>query len=384
MSKTDFRSADLPSDSVPPQGLDSWVREYIEQTLAKHGKAGERIPTKKELEAIASETVRAVVPKLGETIADRVITELPSRLPDIRADRALFEKVLRAEWGPALDILEALTQHFYHFGRDYLLAAVRDGSAKEDIKIQVIGRLHARAVRTATEVLRLLEAGLPDGAFARWRTLHELAMVALILSDHSSELADRYQLHETVRIRGAMREFEKHQAELGWPPVAEGEQSEADRKVKLLRDRFGKGFTSHDLGWIVGMIPLKRAGRPTFADIERAVGLEKLRPFFGWASESVHGGAHGLRSLGMPAYFGDVLYAGGSTSGLADPGQNAALSIAHFVGAVMKVSTTLESLAVAHSLVILAERCQDAFIQAHITVEEKTRGNVKAARSSGV
>ena len=47
--------------------------------------------------------------------------------------------------------------------------------------VSALTRLHARACQVASEVLVLLREGYADGAMARWRTLHELAVVAMYL-----------------------------------------------------------------------------------------------------------------------------------------------------------------------------------------------------------
>lgn len=289
----------------------------LEKSLIEQRGTGTEMLSDEQLDTIAEAIAFDVIPERGRAMADHITAVAPARLPAIRADRARFQETISGEWGTALDPLQVLVHEFYHFGRDLLIGAVKDGTAKSDRTIQVLGRLHARALRTATEVLCLLETGLADGAFGRWRTLHEIAMVALVLSDYGPELVERYQFHEAVRIQRALGEFANHHAALGWAPISDSERGAADTQVEQLRRRFGSVFT-RDFGWIAGIVPLQNAGRPSLADIERAVKLDTLRPLFGWASESIHGGPLGLRSLGMPAYAGDVLYAGGSTSGLAD------------------------------------------------------------------
>ena len=41
-------------------------------------------------------------------------------------------------------------------------------------------RLHGKAVLTAREVLTLLRNGYSSGAFARWRTLHEVRVMSCL------------------------------------------------------------------------------------------------------------------------------------------------------------------------------------------------------------
>ena len=64
--------------------------------------------------------------------------------------------------------------------------------ARQDQKFEALIRLHARAVRTASEVLILLRSGYSAAAFARWRTLHEIRIVLVVLADGNEELIRRY------------------------------------------------------------------------------------------------------------------------------------------------------------------------------------------------
>ena len=45
----------------------------------------------------------------------------------------------------------------------------------------VLWRLHARSCQITMEILALLKSGFADGAHARWRTLHEIAVTALFI-----------------------------------------------------------------------------------------------------------------------------------------------------------------------------------------------------------
>ncbi|NJM53745.1 MAG: hypothetical protein HC846_10380 [Blastocatellia bacterium] len=71
---------------------------------------------------------------------------------------------------------------------------------------EVLLSLYARACLVSSEILVLLKAGFPDGSHARWRTLHEIAVVAMFIEKHGKEVAERYLLHEYVEdYKGAMQ-----------------------------------------------------------------------------------------------------------------------------------------------------------------------------------
>jgi len=65
------------------------------------------------------------------------------------------------------------------------------------------------------EIAVLLRSGYADGAHARWRTLHEISVVAALLKEHGEELAERWWCHVAVEsLRGA-NQFNRYAHLLG-------------------------------------------------------------------------------------------------------------------------------------------------------------------------
>ena len=60
---------------------------------------------------------------------------------------------------------------------------------KQD-KVRVLLIRLVRACQVTDEIICLLENGFADGAMARWRTLHEIAVVAVVISQHGENLCD--------------------------------------------------------------------------------------------------------------------------------------------------------------------------------------------------
>jgi hypothetical protein len=351
--------------------LDDMFYEAMANAFAENGEE----PTEERIAEVTGEVIPKVVPELGEILIRQILRDAPSATEANRAERTRFYSVIQDSWGAAIDLLEVLVDCYYEFGRDRLVRLSPHSTGDRGIRHRVLGRLHARSVRTANEVLCLLKAGLADGAMGRWRTLHEISVVASVLATHAPELAERYLLHRQVRAQRAMRDYRRHQLALRLAPISAREQKVADRPVQRLVKRFGREF-EREYGWAFGHVKTTAKHGPTFADLERDAELDKFRPIFGWASDSVHGGPKGLLSLGVPTYAVDeFLYAAGSTSGLSDPGQNTALSIGHFVGAVVGEWASIESLTTAHAMMLLIHQCCGAFYSAHVEVERKTREN---------
>lgn len=65
---------------------------------------------------------------------------------------------------------------------------------KEEIQYRytVISQLHGRACQQFLEILCLLKAGFADGAFARWRSMYELCVIAQFIKQNDERVAKAY------------------------------------------------------------------------------------------------------------------------------------------------------------------------------------------------
>ncbi|MBV8754912.1 MAG: hypothetical protein JO328_18815 [Hyphomicrobiales bacterium] len=129
--------------------------------------------------------------------------------------------------------------------------------------LYVLTRLHARACQIAEEMICLLSNGFADGAMARWRTLHEIAAVSLLISEHGDELAERYIAHEIVETRRAALQYEQFRTRLGEEPLTPKELQKIEDVYSNTIERFGQEFRN-PRGW--ASKHLKKAN-PTIANI---------------------------------------------------------------------------------------------------------------------
>src|SRR5215207_4164959 len=91
-----------------------------------------------------------------------------------RAERAAFNLVLRQTWEPALDAYFRALRHVRDFGHELNSELFAELADQEPHLVHVMTQLHAKACLVALEIWALLDAGLSQGALARWRTLHEI------------------------------------------------------------------------------------------------------------------------------------------------------------------------------------------------------------------
>ena len=237
--------------------------------------------------------------------------------------RRRFERNLQKRWSPALNLYYAVYVACEEVGSEYADRNRATAVADRDFRFEALVRLHARACTVASEIFALLRTGHALGASARARTLHEIAVTGYVLAAGTVADAERYLLHEVAERWKRARQYQAVAARLGEEPLSSEKMAEIERSLDVLVDRFGSQFT-RPYGWAV---PIVGQPRPTFRDLENHVGLDHLRPYYQWFSESVHAGARAAHEIVQHRGPHAVLLAGASNAGLWDPAQVAMLSL---------------------------------------------------------
>jgi hypothetical protein len=169
-----------------------------------------------------------------------------------------------------------------------------------------------------------MKSGYADGAYARWRALHEMAVTAFFLVQHGADTPQRYLDHADVKRWHAAQEYQKHCQSLGYEPFSTEEMAELNAASDAVIDKYGSSFKS-DYGWAAQALG---DDRPTFSKIEANLDMSQWRPFFRLSCQSVHAGSEALFfSLAAPEQMEGMLLAGASDAGLADPGHQTAISL---------------------------------------------------------
>jgi hypothetical protein len=162
------------------------------------------------------------------------------------------------------------------------LLGVKDLIGGKDAKHHLLIGMHARMVFVATEISLLLQAGFPEGAAARSRTLYELAVKGLLITfDESSsqtELAERYYAAGLLR---------KHDAQ----------EAEQYQEVRIkARQLWGESFFARDNNvagdnWALPAMGKDFKGWVKFKDLEDALKMDKLRHLYIACNKAVHADA---------------------------------------------------------------------------------------------
>jgi Family of unknown function (DUF5677) len=307
--------------------------------------------------------------------SEPLVAELKRQAPEMLQEhaelRADFEESLASHWKHALDLYEMVMVACEEVGAEYNSGNSEAAEIEGDLVFEALVGLHALACRTASEVYALLRSGHPFGAMTRWRSLHENAVVAEVLSANGSGVAERFLLHQHLQNAKDARSYQEHCEALGYEPLSEEEFVEIQQAADDLKTRYGKEY-QRDYGWAAILTNDGRA--PSFRDLERMAGLEHLRPFYGWASHAVHPGSKGLQLNLLQRGEGSVRLAGPTNAFLADPGHGALQALLH-VTTVLLVhgrqgsAQHFEHLIVISALKRLVDEAGDAFLQAERDLE---------------
>ncbi len=324
-----------------------------------------RIPS---TESVNEEQLASLAQECISTFADQLLKHLvdehSSCLRDQRTDISGFRKRLNQRWGVPLDLFELLIALSTDAGANFNANSRPDASRKNNITFDVLTRLHARACQVASEVLVLLRHGFADGAHARWRSIHEISVVSYLIHKHGDCLAERYLLHDTVQRFKLARAHQDHYARIGDDPVPAEDIARLKAERDELVDRFGKSYGG-DYGWAADAI-----GRswPTIRDLEAHAGIDHMIPYYRMASDNVHANVHGSLyrlGLGLDQLGGEVLLAGPSDMGLADPGHSTAISLGQVTMSLVGIQQGLSSALIANVILKLQDRIGDEFLKVH-------------------
>ncbi|MDX2261527.1 MAG: DUF5677 domain-containing protein [Gemmatimonadales bacterium] len=282
---------------------------------------------------------------------------------EVRAVRQ-FEKRLNKRWARPLAELDIVVELAERLGEATWFRHAEANKTENAASVSAMVTLHSRAIRAAREIGVLLRAGYPEGALARWRTLHELVVTAAFIHGKGEECAERYLDHSCVDACRSLLQSEKvaEQYEGHRPP----EDTVAAWKEEYERAlaRYGDNFAS-DYGWAQPYLDAKKV---TFRLLEDAVDLASLRPPYRLASGHVHANRQAPWSdFSNPTNVGPL--SGPSNFGLAQPGEMTAKSLALVTMTVIMLQPTLDTLVGGYALAELAletgrrfDECEEALI----------------------
>ncbi|TPL08673.1 DUF5677 domain-containing protein [Mesorhizobium sp. B2-4-11] len=333
-----------------------------------------------------ADKISETLPDLIQTVAEAAAGKMLRRYErdwavwrdatDIQIDQ--FRCNLQARWGKGFDALGMLIELSRDIGTDFHRRASRSRSRRRVHLNKALFHLHVRAIQIASEIMVLMENGFADGAMARWRTLHEVACVAMVLDGGGEALAERYLAHEIVEAKKGLGQYQQCHTRLGYAPIAKGAAARIEKDYADATHRYGKEFGG-DYGWVAAHLGNPK---PNFSNIEDAAGRAMMRSHYKMASHNVHASTKGIayRLGSLDRRY--AVIAGASNVGFVEPGQNLALSLLHITMLLLPTSWTLDKIAQLIALNKLHDRVPRALAQAEraIARDEKKIREAAVAR----
>lgn len=277
-------------------------------------------------------------------------------LKEHRVVREAFQSEIQSIWGGALDKFEMLVSIAREVGNAVIDAIGHSMSEEIRFRSEALALLYGRACQTANEILVLLSAGFPDGAHARWRSLHEINVVMQLIGDGDEDVAERYLEHYGIDLFNEAKSAIEHGGNR-LTAIQPSEFAEIATARDALILRYGENFGA-PYGWASHLLG-KKAN--SFSDLEKLAAADYIRPFYKSASANVHASARGtLFRLGQPPDMGDLV-TGASTYGLARPAVGAAHSLTLSAVTFAQASESPDAMAYAMAMSKFAESASKEF-----------------------
>ena len=233
-------------------------------------------------------------------------------------------------WRRGFDLLQAFRHFCVEVGCLFQKEFCQYEQYRHDPLLGVLMRQHAYACRVTGEVEALLRGGYPDGALARWRSLHEIAVTSILIRRHGKDAAEDFIRCGWVEAIKGMEAYQETAAAMGREPYPDAEL-DAARKVRDQLVSANEALDSSS-GWA-----RRHVGGARFVKhLQKAAELGKWEHDYKWASQNVHATYRELGALlGMSEAAEDVLLAGPSDSGFAEPAHFSAIALAQTTSAFL-------------------------------------------------
>jgi hypothetical protein len=240
--------------------------------------------------------------------------------------RVTLESEIAATWGEAFDRFDLLVVVSQRALDQSNQALREDAVARHDVVYEALLPLAVRACQIGKEVRVLMGSGYAQAAQTRWRTSHEVHVVARLIEMHGIPLAERYLKHNIVikqKLSNATEGVFK-QSGLQMAPSLVQTIAEVGVDYAKLKQIYANEpkFFEGEYGWAAGIV-----GKADIVNLEKAAGLGDRRFAYRIASDSIHPNIAGAFAGSKGTSEGGTLMLGPSAEGMMEPGVSTALAL---------------------------------------------------------
>ncbi len=259
-----------------------------------------------------------VIELASKALIDDALSHEEETISKLILENDAFIKRNRDRWSLGFQKLYALKETSIQAGMNFQAQFLKYEQYKTDELLGVLLRQHAHACRITGEIIHLLEGGYPDAALARWRTLSEIVVTCLVIEKHGRDAAIDYIKHGTVKNAEGINEYQRTANKMG---VATFSKEEVDFANKQKQE-----ITEGDTSWNWAR---KYTGVAKMEKLREYVGLDKWSHNYKLASRNIHSDYFEMSCLyAMSEAKNDMLLVGQSNSGLTEPAQFTAITLA--------------------------------------------------------
>lgn len=326
-----------------------------------------------------SEIFNEAISEVTISTLEDLKSDLLNQLEFWRAADDTFEERLYEVWKKPLDLLEILIIIAIEGGSIYNEEMRPKAAQNNDYVFESLCRLHARACLVSREILNLMKGGYASGALSRWRTLHEIAVVGYFIKKHGNDIAERYLLYQHIDSYKAMLQHIEYAEYLQDSQYSEEEIKHVTEVRTHLINRFGKQYGNPN-GWATEVFN----GKPVkFANIEKEAGIDHLRPYYKLGSHSIHAESKGcFFDIGLLGAKKDIMIAGPSNMGLADPGSLLAISLSQITTCFLLLNPTVNGLIYLKTIKLVVKEINDELTKVHEYTISRANETSKKKRES--
>lgn len=141
---------------------------------------------------IIEETYTDLIDSLSHSLAETMESTMYERVLEARAFTAEFLARQEQKWGKAFVSSEALYLCILEATDNYNKFVAAGHAGEQNYTYYALKHIHGRALQMYKEILCLNQNGFADGAFARWRSLYELSVVACFIKKYGESIAEAY------------------------------------------------------------------------------------------------------------------------------------------------------------------------------------------------
>lgn len=324
-----------------------------------------------EVEEFSEKKLPDIILNVKDRAAETILVSLKKGWPNQKAYEqevgSGFLTRLEHDLGSAFDLLRIMLVISREVGQEYIDWINAVEQRRISPRYAALLKLHARGCQVGMEVVCLMENGFSDGAFGRWRTLHEIAVVATLLADGDDDLASRYLAHECIEAKRAMDNFKVNHEHLGYDAPSNDDIGKIERDYTSCLDQFGHNFGSQH-GWAATYLNLKK---PTFFDLEKEAGHIGARSHYQFSSYNVHASPKGINyRLGLIDQ-DETLPTVMSNMGFFQPGNSLAHTLVQLNLAILHDRWDFDTLVIAQTLLNLRSEVPAALDKAQKAIEKR-------------